>query len=498
MNNFFKDMAIYLPTKLLPALTGFITVPILTRLFDPSEYGNYALALGVIGFLYAFSSSGFGAAAIRFFPAYKVKQTQGVFLGTLSVSLGIVLAFTVVISVGGLVLLRSSLPAKFFPLLVLSILIFIVEAVFTVYLEIARVRAGSKLYTKFQLFSLYGGLFIGLVLVIGFNFSVEGLLWGSLISFVLLLPALILRAARGISLPALRFQRSDGATFWRYAWPLALGNLAMWGLRLSDRYILGIFRTVDEVGLYSVAYNLSGKSIDILVSMVLLSSGPLLMTQWESKGQEATEKTLLMASRILLILCVPAVVGLVLLAYPFVVLLTSPAYHPGYRIVGYVALSSLVWGASQFASMGLLIQKKTLHIALNQLIAALINLGLNLLFIPRFGFIAAGINTLAGFVILLFLQARASSRYLTWQLSLMTMRNVLLASGIMGIAVIAVLKLFTVSGETQPIALLVSIVTAVPIYFVIIFISGEANKEERMLLKSFWIRLATVLRPTKL
>lgn len=67
-------MLVYLPTKLLPALTGLITTPILTRIFLPDEYGDWALAVGVTDFLFALAMSGIGTAALRFFPAYKAKS----------------------------------------------------------------------------------------------------------------------------------------------------------------------------------------------------------------------------------------------------------------------------------------------------------------------------------------------------------------------------------------------------------------------------------------
>jgi O-antigen/teichoic acid export membrane protein len=51
LRKFVKDMAIYAPSQFLPALTAFITTPILTRLFLPAEYGYWALALSVSSFL---------------------------------------------------------------------------------------------------------------------------------------------------------------------------------------------------------------------------------------------------------------------------------------------------------------------------------------------------------------------------------------------------------------------------------------------------------------
>jgi O-antigen/teichoic acid export membrane protein len=51
LKKFVKDMAIFAPSKFLPALTAFITTPILTRLFPPAEYGYWAMAASIAAFL---------------------------------------------------------------------------------------------------------------------------------------------------------------------------------------------------------------------------------------------------------------------------------------------------------------------------------------------------------------------------------------------------------------------------------------------------------------
>lgn len=489
MKTFVRDMVTYLPSKLLPALTGFITAPILTRLFLPAEYGNWALATGVSGFLFALACSGFGAGAIRFFPAYKAKSELGVFFAILSGSVGMVIAAVGMVSFSALFLLRGHLPAALYPLLLISILVFIVEAMFTVLMQVVRAQERSGLYTVFELLARYGGLGLGLVLVVVFGFRVEGLLWGTFLALALALPFLLFLTTRGVSIHPQHFRPQDGLQMWRYAWPLTLGNIAMWGLRLSDRYIISFFRPASEVGLYSVAYNISDKSIDMLVALLLLSMGPMVMNTWESQGREATEKTLAMITRLFLILCLPAAAGLSLLAFPFVALFTAEAYHEGYRIVGYIAFSSFAWGLSRVAGIGILIKKETRQIAINQIVAALANLCLNLVVVPRFGFVAAGITTLIGYIVLFGLQAYTSRLYLTWQFPFRTLQNVVVATACMGLVVWGVYAVAGYRGDLHWGYLFLSIVMAALVYFASLLLLGEANEEERAVVKRLWYRL---------
>jgi O-antigen/teichoic acid export membrane protein len=138
----------------------------------------------------------------------------------------------------------------------------------------------------------YGSLGIGLLLVLVGGYRVEGLLWGTFLALSLILPFLIFLATKGVGIHPRHFRLDDARQLWQYAWPLTLGSVAMWGLRLSDLFIISAFRPERDVGLYSVSHNISAKSIELLVALFLLSISPLIYSTWESKGRDATEKAL--------------------------------------------------------------------------------------------------------------------------------------------------------------------------------------------------------------
>lgn len=72
--------------------------------------------------------------------------------------------------------------------------------------------------------------------------------------------------------------------------------------------------------------------------------------------------------------------------------------------------------------------RRTLRIGPNQLVAELFNILLNLIFVSRFGLVAAGITTVAGFVLLFGLQTRSSSSNLGWPFPFDKLLRVLAAS----------------------------------------------------------------------
>jgi len=488
IQRFVKDMAIYGPAKLLPALTAFITTPILTRLFLPAEYSYYALAGGVISFLVALAASGFGTAAIRFYPAYKAESRLKVYFAALGVSLGAVISLIAAISFLVLFLIKGSLPPALVRLLPIALLIYIGQSIYSVFMAVLRVQGRSGAFTSFELMLNYCGLAIGLLLVAVWGLRVEGLLWGTLLILILMLPFLISLATRGVGIHPKDSRLPDALELWHFAWPMALGNVAMWGLRISDLFIIRSFRTEQDVGIYSVSYNISSKSVELLVALFLLSVGPLVFNTWESQGKDATEKTLTMVSRVYLVLCLPAALGMSVLSFPFVALLTTPQYFEGSRIVGFVSFSSFAWGLANIAMMGAAIKKKARRIGTNQIAAAATHIGLQFLLVPRFGYLAAAFSTLIGYTVLLVLHTLTSRPHLAWRFPFSTLRNVMVASAVMGFAAWGTYRLSGAGNKSSPAFLFLSILVAVPTYFACLWLLGEASKEEKKKIKQLWLK----------
>ena len=486
---FVKDLAIYAPSQLLPALTAFITTPILTRLLAPAEYGYWAQASSVAGFLVALAVSGMGSAASRFYPAYEANSAVDVFFATFGVSLAAVVTGLAGFSFLIFFLFKELLPSWLVPLLPLVILIFVVHSVFTVFLSVIRAQGRSGSFTAVQLLTSYGSLGLGLLLVAGFGFRVEGLLLGSFLTLVLVLPFLLSLSTKRVGIHPQRFQLPDALRIWEYAWPLTLGNVAMWGLRASDLFIISAFRPPRDVGLYSVSYNISAKSIELLVALFLLGVSPLVYKTWETEGREATETALTMVTRVYLILCLPAAVGLSVLAFPFVALLTAPEYYEGSRIVNLVVFSSFVLGLANIAMLGLAVKQQARRLGALQIVAAAIHIGLQLLLVPRFGYVASAVSILIAYTALLFLQASAARAHLAWRFPFSTLRNVVAASVAMGLVAWGVYGMSGAGSKVSPAYLFLSIAVAMPTYGVCLWWLGEVDEAEKKTLVTLWNRV---------
>lgn len=109
-------------------------------------------------------------------------------------------------------------------------------------------------------------------------------------------------------------------------------------------------------------------------------------------------------------------------------LLTTPEYAPGVAIIPYVVAGVLVFGLQQSFQSGFLFYKKTHVITCMVVISAVFDLILNLIFIPRFGYMGAAVTTLVSYCFLLILMVGVSRKVFIWKFPVKSLINSLLAS----------------------------------------------------------------------
>ncbi|MBN1694609.1 lipopolysaccharide biosynthesis protein [candidate division WOR-3 bacterium] len=470
---FVRDLLKYLPSMVVPALIGLVTIPIVAHFFTPEDYGQYILVkitisvlLIIIGWL--------SMAILRFYPEYEKNNRIEEFYSTvvkllfLSVFI-VVFLFYVVLS-----LLKKSIDSSLYSLMLIGLSIFVFNAVFDVLLNFLRIRREVNAYNVFRVWESVASLGLGVFLVFFIGMDVEGLLWGMLISLFFALPFLWKSAVKYFAMSS-GFSKKLSLEMFTYGVPLMVGNLAAWVLSLSDRYILNIFYTSREVGIYSLSYAVSEKSILFLSSLFLLASRPLGMRIWENEREDVAKEYITNITRFYLILSIPMVVGLSVLGELIINVVGSPEYYEGYRIISFVAVSGLLLGLQQEFQVPLIFKKKTNLIMLSILISGLLNIVLNFIFIPEYGYFAAAVSTLVSYVVLLVSVIVFSRNFLIWKFPFKTLLRVLVCSAIMGFFIYLINNFL----ESSLFSLTILVILGVIIYAISIYIVGEIEKKEK-------------------
>ncbi|RLI81178.1 hypothetical protein DRP04_06720 [Archaeoglobales archaeon] len=479
----FRDMIKYLPSFIVPGIVSFIIIPIITRLFPPDSYGNYVLTMAMVSIFSTFVGW-VGMSIVRFYPAYKRDLRLEEFYATTLKLAAANIAILSLAFIAVLLIIRKYFALQLFNLMSIGLILFIMASCFEVLKEFLRSKRQVGWYTAFSVWRSIAGLSVGIVLATVFHYGVEGLLWGAVLTTAVALPLLWKIGVEKSPLQS-RISTSLASEMAKYGFPLVVGNLAAWILSLSDRYVLEFFRGPHEVGIYSASYGISEKSILLIVSLFRISSGPIAMNIWEEKGEKDSKEFLSIITRYYLISCLPAVIGLSVLAKPVVGLLTGPEYHEAYRIVPLIALSALFLGLTHRFGIGFCYHKKTYLATICVVACGLLNLGLNFLLIPKYGYIAAAITTLISYAFFLLLQIVLSRRYFVWEFPFKSLVKVVSASSIMAAVIYPIGNSLTPSPLTN---LIVGIFVGVIIYFIMLFLLGEIQSNEKQVVKQVLAR----------
>jgi O-antigen/teichoic acid export membrane protein len=429
-----KDMTKYIPAQVVPGIVGFISIPILTHLFSPVKYGNYALVLATISILTTIVGW-VSMSIIRFYPAFERDKELDYFHANIIKLSFISIAACLIISFGILLVGKSYISIQLFRIMHIGLMVFAFTSFFNILQHFLRSKREINWYSGFTIWRSAVCLGLGLLMVIIFDFDIEGLLWGNVLGLVIIMPILWIKSVGRINIFHSKISGSLLKKMAGYSFPLVIGNLAAWILSLSDRYMLEFFRGSHEVGIYAASYNISEYSIIFISSLFMLASGPIGVSIWEKDGEEKSKEFIRELTRYHLIVCIPAVVGLSILARPIISVLTGEEYFEGYKIIPFVTIGAFFLGLQQRFQTGFLYYKRTYFITFSLVAAGLLNLMLNFLFIPEYGYIAAAVTTLISYAFLLLLVVVFSRRMFAWKFPFNSLAKATCASAIMGVII---------------------------------------------------------------
>jgi len=429
-----KDIVKYLPSKIIAGLIGFVSIPIITRLFPPADYGNYSLTMATINILVVLTGW-LSMTIIRFYPEFEKDKNLEYFKSQIiKLSIFSILVISALFFIS-IIIIKKWLTFQLYELMLIGILLFALLAFFEISLQFFRPKREVTWYSIFFIFRIVFGFGVGILLIFLFDFGIEGLFWGLVVTLILVMPFLWKKSVGKVKFSGLEISKDFVSDISKYSVPLVVGNLAAWILSLSDRYILQLFRGSHEVGIYSASYNISEHSILLFTSLFLLASGPISINIFDKEGEDESKKFITKTTRFFLIICVPLVVGISVLSKSIITIMTGSEYIDGYRIVTLVVLGAFFLGFQQRFQAAFLFYKKTKFIMFAILGSGLLNLALNFLFIPTYGYMAAATTTLVSYAVLFLLMCILSRRFFVWNFPFKSLIRVVSSSITMGIVI---------------------------------------------------------------
>lgn len=199
--------------------------------------------------------------------------------------------------------------------------------------------------------------------------------------------------------------------YWRYALgfniPLIPYYLSQVVFNQSDRIMISHYAGTDKAGIYNVAYTLA-----LTLNFVLNAINDSYVPWFYGKIKEGKEEENRNIANGIALLMAFLLLGVIALAPEIIRVLAGREYAEAKWVVPPVAMSVLLLFYSQlFINVEFYYEEKTL-LVWGSIGSAVLNIILNALLIPKFGFIAAGYTTLVSYV------AFAVANYFTMQVVL--------------------------------------------------------------------------------
>lgn len=232
---------------------------------------------------------------------------------------------------------------------------------------------------------------LGIVMVVNLEDKVFGRIYSGLIIQVLLFGTLYV------------FNYIKGKAFfvkkyWKYALsfniPLIPYYLSQIVFNQSDRLMIAKISGNEQAGLYSVAYSLS-IVLNFVVTAINNSFVPWKYKKLKNKDTSRISRVscgisaLVMGMLLILILCAPEVIRI----------MAAKEYYAARWVVPPVAASIFFLFLTQlFINIEFFFEEKSM-LVIGSILSALVNVGLNALFIPKYGFVAAGYTTLFSYLL---------------------------------------------------------------------------------------------------
>ena len=182
--------------------------------------------------------------------------------------------------------------------------------------------------------------------------------------------------------------------------PLVLHGIALNILSQSDRTMITWLANASQTGIYSLIYNFS------MLATVITTSLEGVWVPWFMKRYQANRiDEINRFATDYVHLMTYSMIGIILIGPEVVHLLASEKYWGGIVIIPPVVLSNyLVFIYTLYVNVEHF-HKKTPYITVNTIIAAVVNIVLNYILIPYYGYVAAAYTTLASYLMALILHA---------------------------------------------------------------------------------------------
>jgi len=394
-----KQSSHYFGGRIVIMAAGFISFPILTRIFSVGEYGILGLITTTIFIAVAIGKFGFPNSIVRFYQDFKSQKSLSSFYSTMVFSAAGIAAFMSIlfILVTPFVLIRF-IEANTSSLLFLASVLIFVSCTTDIFMSFLRAEQITKLYNLIIVIHRYGSLSLSIFIVFFIIKGLYGFYIGQVISGIMLLTFLIYYCSKKWRISAKSFSKVILGDSIKFGLPLVWAELGHLVLNYADRYMVQLFLGSIPLGLYTAGYNLATYVAEVIIYPINYAMTPIYMDILVNKGEEETREFFTKLFTYFVLIISPVVFGFIAVGRDLLMVLASSKYIEAYTVLPYVVIGQSIYACSIILNSGLFIRKKTHLMTIIMIGGCFLNVGINIVLIPRFGILGAAQATLISYI----------------------------------------------------------------------------------------------------
>lgn len=392
IRTFFKDGFIYAVPSLISRAIGLVLLPIYTRYLSPEDYGLVEILTILYALLNLTLPLEVSQGVARLVPSLKDKNKKKQYISTAfwftACCFFLFVIFCWVFPKQLSELLLQS-PGYVLELRVASLAMFANSLLYLVQNNLRWCLQAKQSALVAIIFIIVTAIVTVLLLIV-LKMGVIGVLYGQMLGSLVALLFAIYYTNQFIPIEFLfNFTRLKEMLI--FSFPLVFSSMAVYVSIYADRWLLSSMLDLSSVGIYSVAFKLA-MVIGLICYSFQMALVPLIYTHYKD------EHTPFYISRIFnyfLLLILPLLAFVSAFSKDIVYLFAGESFQDAHILMLPLSFSVLFLNI-YFFSPGLSIAKKTIRIAMINIVAGVVNITLNIILIPHFKELGAAVATLSG------------------------------------------------------------------------------------------------------
>lgn len=377
-----------LAEQLLRILSGVFVGIYVARYLGPEQFGILSYVLAISAFILSVARLGMDAVLVRELVNNPERNNQ--LMGTAFWLVLLAALACYLVAALGISLMDEVTSIKAYAYIVSA------SAFFTSFLVVDYFFQ-SQIKAKYSAICKTLTLLLVSMLKLGLIFAGAELFWfvmASLLDHVLLAAFLVFAVVKTRDLSFFKKFSLDAAkSMLKSAWPMVLSSVAVLIYMRIDQVMIRNMLSLHEVGIYSAAVKIYESWI-VLPYIISISFLPAIVRLKQS-DEISYQHRLTQLFRLVIWMSVAAAIVVSLISEPLMVLAFGEEYRASAAVVDIVMWTAVFASIGSVSARYFNVEKMEKKIALRTVLAAVVNVALNLALIPIYGIKGAAIATLA-------------------------------------------------------------------------------------------------------